>query len=437
MSAPAPPVLKREIFGYCLYDFANSSYTTLITTVAYALYFKQVVVGEGGNGEFLWSLAKAGAMVILILTSPVLGALADHSGRKKAFLLLTTVQTVTACAALWFVTPGAIGLGIVLFVIGTVGFEGGYVFYNALLPEITTSRNIGRISGLSWGTGFVGGLVALVVCAPLLAREFRDGVTGALIPEGVEAWRLSFVVVAAFFALFSIPTFAFLRERAVRRPIRPWSRFAVQGFARVRNTFHHVRRFRDAALFVASAFFFYGAIQTVIAFSGIYARETLGMEMKELLLLMIVSNLVAVPGTLFAGHLADRIGMKRALIGTLLFWFALLVYGSVIRSQTLFWFMAGGVAIGMGSTQAIGRSFLAKLSPADKESEFFGFYILAGQAGAVVSLLTFGAVASFLGGQRWAVLATAPAFLIATVLAWKIRDLRVPPAPPPRRAPVD
>jgi UMF1 family MFS transporter len=415
-----PPVRRREIFGYCLYDFANSSYTTLITTVAYALYFKQVVVGDTGNGEFLWSVAKASAMAVLIFTSPILGALADHSGRKKAFLLATTVQTVLACAALWFVTPGAIGLGIVLFIIGTVGFEGGYVFYNALPPEITTRHNIGRISGLSWGTGFLGGLTALVVCAPFLARELRDPVTGTLAADGVDAWRASFVVVAGFFAVFSVPTFVFLRERAVRRSIRPWSRFAAQGFSRVRDTFHHVRRYRDAALFVTSAFFFYGAIQTVIAFSGIYARETLGMEMKELLLLMIVSNVVAVPGTLFAGHLADRIGMKRALIGTLLFWFALLVYGSVIRSTVLFWFMAGGVAIGMGSTQAIGRSYLARLSPPDKESEFFGFYILAGQAGAILSLLTFGAVASFFGGQRWAVLGTAPAFLVATVLAARI-----------------
>lgn len=420
LPAQSPAVRKREVFGYCMFDFANSSYTTLITTVAYALYFKQVVAGDAANGDFLWSVAKSLAMVVLILTSPIFGALADHSGRKKTFLLLTTLMTIAACASLWFVTPGAITLGIVLFVIGSVGFEGGYVFYNAFLPEVSTPKTIGRISGWSWGTGFLGGLAALVVCSPFLAAQLRDE-SGRLVPEAVASWRLSFVVVALFFAVFAIPAFIFLRERTVRRPMRPFGRFVSAGFRRVRSTISHLREYRNIARLTASSFFFYGAIQTIIAFSAIYARETLGMDMKELLSLMIVSNLVAVPGTLFAGYLADWIGMKRALMATLLFWFALLLFGSVITSKTLFWFMAGGVAIGMGSTQAIARSFMAQLSPPDKESEFFGFYILAGQAGAIFSLLLFGVVASFMGGQRWAVLVTAPAFLIATFLASRIR----------------
>ena len=140
------PVRKREIVGYCMFDFANSSYTTLITTVAYALYFKQVVVDEASNGDFLWSVAKSLAMVILILTSPIFGALADHSGLKKTFLFLTTLMTVAACASLWFVTPGAIFLGILLYVIGSIGFEGGYVFYNAFLPEISTPKTLSKIT---------------------------------------------------------------------------------------------------------------------------------------------------------------------------------------------------------------------------------------------------------------------------------------------------
>jgi UMF1 family MFS transporter len=403
------PVRKREIVGYCMFDFANSSYTTLITTVAYALYFKEVVAVNSPNGDFLWSAAKSLAMVVLILTSPVFGALADQSGRKKAFLFFTTAMTITACAALWFVTPGALFLGMLLYVIGTIGFEGGYVFYNAFLPEISTPKTLGRISGWSWGTGFLGGLVALVVCYPFLARPLRDP-SGVLIPESVSAWRFSFVIVL------------FLRERAIRQPIRPMGRFVVQGFHRVASTFRHLRRYRDAASLIASSFFFYGAIQTIIAFSAIYARSTLGMGMEELLTLMVVSNLVAVPGTLLAGYLADWIGMKKALISTLLFWFVLLIFGALITSKTLFWFMAGGVAIGMGSTQAISRSFMAKLSPAEKESEFFGFYIFAGQAGAIFSLMVFGFVSSYLGGQRWAVLVTAPAFLVATFLAFRINE---------------
>lgn len=414
----APGVRRREIFGFCMFDFANSSYTTLITTVAFALYFKEVVVGGGKYGDFLWSVARATGMAILIVTSPVMGALADFSGRKKTFLLVTSIQTIAATALLYFTGPGTVLLAVALYVVGTVGFDGGYVFYNAFLPEIAKPKSMNSVSGLSWGTGFLGGLTALIACSPLLKQEFAAP-DGSLIPEALASWRLSFVVVAAFFAVFAVPTFAFLKDRGVRPApgeLPTPGEFVSIGFRRVIDTFRHVRKLRDVATYVVAAFFFYGSIQTVIAFSALYARGTLGMETSELLLLLIVANLAAVPGTLLAGWLADRLGMKNTLVGTLLFWFALLIFGATIRDKTLFWAMSIGVAIGMGSTQAIGRALMARISPRSRESEFQGFYILAGQLGSVATLLLFGIVSSFFGGQRGAVLATAPFFLIATVL---------------------
>ena len=296
LPAQSPAVRKREVFGYCMFDFANSSYTTLITTVAYALYFKQVVAGDAANGDFLWSVAKSLAMVVLILTSPIFGALADHSGRKKTFLLLTTLMTIAACASLWFVTPGAITLGIVLFVIGSVGFEGGYVFYNAFLPEVSTPKTIGRISGWSWGTGFLGGLAALVVCSPFLAAQLRDE-SGRLVPEAVASWRLSFVVVALFFAVFAIPAFIFLRERTVRRPMRPFGRFVSAGFRRVRSTISHLREYRNIARLTASSFFFYGAIQIIID--------------DHMIVLMLITNFNRIP---FQSFLDCRVILSSAAI---------------------------------------------------------------------------------------------------------------------------
>ena len=407
------------MFGYCLYDFANSSFTTLISTVAFSVYFSQVVVA-GPRADLLWSLAGSTTHVLLILGAPILGALADYSGRKKRLLLITTIQTVVACALLGLVGPGDVVLAFVLYTIGAVGFEGGYVFYNAFLPDVSTPRTIGRISGLSWGTGFLGGLTALVACAPLLARPLTDPSTGWLDPLAVKNYRISFVVVAGFFALFSIPTFLFLKERGPRRRLHGWRDSFSVGFLRVRQTLRDLPRYGSAARFVLAALFFTAGLETVIKFSAVYATVTFGIQGTELIALFVVANVVAAPGTIAAGMVADRIGARRALSLTLLAWFALVIVGASTSTRVGIWVMAQGVAVAMGSTQAIGRSMMVQLSPAGRESEFFGFYLLCNKLGAVLGLLLFGIVSSVTGSQRAALLSIAPSFVIALALLLSI-----------------
>ncbi|MCP3979884.1 MAG: MFS transporter [bacterium] len=405
-----------------MFDFANSAYTTLISTVAYSVYFRQAVVHADDNrGDFLWGVTQVAVHLILILSAPVFGALADYSGRKKRFLLLTTIQTVIACAALFFVTPGSVALGMALVIVGTVGFEGGYVFYNAFLPEVSTPKTIGRISGLSWGTGFIGGLLALTACGPLLALPLiRPG--GALDPVAVQNRRWSFVIVALFFAIFSVPTFVFLRERGRRRSeISPLG-YVKAGFVRVRETLSHLKQHRQAAKFVLAALFFSGGIDAVIKFSAIYANVTFQIEGMELYLLFCFTNIVAVPGTIFFGRLADRIGGRKALMLTLVLWCALLFLGALATHKIGFWIMAAGVASAMGSTQAVGRSFMAQLSPASRESEFFGFYVLCNKVGSILALLAFSVVSSTSGNQRWAVLSVLPFFLMGLVVLRGMAD---------------
>ncbi len=356
--------------------------------------------------------------VILIATSPILGALADHSGRKKRFLILTVVQCVIATALLFFVEPGNVLPAFVLYVVASVGFEGGYVFYNAFLPEVSTPRTIGRISGLAWGTGFLGGLAAIVACAPLIGKPLVDR-TGMLDPVSVTGYQASFVVVALFFALFSLPTLFVLRDTPSRsRPAR-WTDYLTIGFRRVGHTLAHLRQYRQAAKFVLAYVCFFGGIATVIRFSAIYAARTFGIQGSELVQLFIFTNVIAVPGTILAGFVADRIGQKRTLCLTLLLWIAVALTGATAQTRGMFWLMAAGAAIGMGSTQAVGRSFMAQLTPPDRESEFFGFYVLAGQVGSILAFLTFGVISSASGDQRLAVLWTFPFFAVGLALtAW-------------------
>jgi UMF1 family MFS transporter len=361
--------------------------------------------------------------VVVILTSPVLGALADFSGRKKRWLLVTVVQTVVATALLAFVGPGQIGLAIVLYVVATVGFEGGYVFYNAFLPEVSTPETIGRVSGLAWGVGFLGGLLSLLVCAPFLARPLVDA-AGAVDPAASSGYRVSFVIVAAFFAVFSIPTFLYLRDSATQRRAPGLAVYVRSGFARVGDTLRHLPRYPETAKFVLAYLCFFGGINTVIRFSAIYASKTFGIEGKAQIALFVFTNLVAVPGTLLAGRLSDRIGHRRTLVMTLVLWVAVAIVGAFARSQATFWIMAAGAAIGMGSSQAVGRSFMARISPRSRESEFFGFYTLAGQVGSILAFLSFGLISSVSGDQRLAVLWTLPFFVVGMALCLSIREER-------------
>jgi UMF1 family MFS transporter len=416
-AASSQPARRRELLGYCMYDFANSSYTTLINTVAYAVYFRQAVVGaDDARGDLLWSVSHASAHLAIIMLSPILGALADYSGRKKLFLFLTTMLTVTACASLALVGPGSILLGMALCIVGTIGFESGYVFYNAFLPEVSTPRTIGRVSGWSWGAGFIGGLVALALCLPLLRMPLLHSDSGALNPEGVAGYRTSFIVVAIFFSLSALPTFLFLRERARPLGAMSWRKLATIGFRRVSQTIRHLNRYREAAKYFAAALCFYGGVETVIKFSAIYADVTFEIRGAELLYLFIFANIVAAPGTLAFGYVADWIGAKRALVLLLLIWIGLIILGATAASKKAFWLMTFGVAIGVGGIQAVGRSFMSQISPVTRRSEFFGFYLLCNKAGSIISVLLFGVVSGSTGSQRTAVLAVLPFFVIALLL---------------------
>ena len=415
---------RKDVLAWCLFDFANSSYTTVITTVAFSVYFRDVILGRGDpRADFLWGLSGVLVCVAVILASPVFGALADYSGRKKRWLAWTVFQTVLGTAAFVLLGPGDVGLAVFLYVVATIGFEGGYVFYNAFLPEISTPENVGRISSLAWGCGFLGGVASLVACIPFLKRPLLDA-SGALQASGVAGFRASFFLVAVFFALFSAPTLLILRDRPAHTVLQRPVEYLRVGFRRVATTLSHLRLLPQTARYVVAYVCFFGGVNTVIKFSGLFATQTFRFTPAELVTLIIVSNVVAVPGTLAAGWLADRIGLKWGLSLTLLLWIGVAALGVLGQARWTLWVMAGAAGIGMGSTQSIGRALMSELTPPSRESEFFGFYILAGQVGSIVGIFLFGAISSGSGDQRLAVLWTTPFFLAGLVLLLLVRPAR-------------
>ncbi len=416
----------REVASWCMFDFANSAYTTLIITVAYSVFFRQVVVrAEGNQGDLLWGRATFFTMLLVAVSSPFLGALADGSGRKKLFLILTTLLTVTATGLMYFVGPGDVLFGMLLFVLGTYGFEAGYVFYNAFLPEVSTPGTIGKISGWAWAIGYIGGLTAILACKFLGLIGARGELIledGTLNQPAIEGYRLSFVLVAVFFLVFALPAFFWLRENPVPASARPAGFFRT-GILRLGETLRHLRRYRETAKFIAASLFFNDGITTIISFSAIYATVTFRFSSGDLVLLFLVLNIVAFPGSVIAGYLADRVGPKPTLLLSLALWVGVVVVGALAHSRWMFWIMASGAAIGMGSTQAVGRSFMAQISPPERESEFFGFYVLSGKFASMFGPLLFGFISSTTGNQRLAVFSLLPFFLLGIgLMLWLNAD---------------
>ncbi|NWF82898.1 MAG: MFS transporter, partial [Bryobacteraceae bacterium] len=350
-------------------------------------------------------------------------ALADFSGRKKAFLVGSTLLTIAATAALYFVGPGDVALGMAMFIIGNFGFEVGYVFYNAFLPEVSTPENVGRVSGWGWATGYVGGLVCLMACRPLISQSYKTA-AGGLDQTGISAYQLSFLLVAGFYLVFALPAFLLLKESPAQGEAKALADYVMIGFRRVGDTLRHLKHYKETAKFILASLFFTDGITTVIGFAGIYATTTMKFTSDELVWLFLVLNIAAFPGSLAAGYLADIMGPRKTLIATLLVWLVVVSAAGSAGSKAAFWGVAVGAAIGMGSTQAVGRSFMSQITPPSRAAEFFGFYVLSGKFASMFGPLIFGFVSSRSGSQRIAVLSLLPLFLLGLGLMIAINEKR-------------
>ncbi len=415
MQDSANPAPRREVLAWAFYDFANSSFTTVIVTAVYVLYFKHVVVPNGAEkGDFLWGLAISIAMLFVALSSPVLGAVADYSGAKKKFLIAYALACIVFTAALYFVGPGQVFLGMLFFIIANIGFAGGNVFYNAFLPEIASRGNMGRVSGLGWAVGYVGGMLCLAVVMPFAAK-LKEGAAGA------DWAKLAFPITALFFLLAALPTFLILKERAKPQPLPPGQSYLGVGWGRMLGTLREIRRFKELAKFLLIFFVYNDAVTTIIAFTSSFADQTLHFTPKEVLTLLIVVNLAAAPGAFAFGWVADRIGSKRTILITLVMWTAVACGGALTQTKAQFWGVALLAGAAIGAVQSVSRTLVGLFSPPGRSGEFFGFQAVCGKFSAVLGPLLFGVVSST-AGQRPAVAMLGGVFVVSFFALWRLVD---------------
>lgn len=392
-----------------MYDFANSGYTTVVITAVFSAYFVAEVAGNAAWATFAWTAALALSYALIMLTAPLVGAWADAHAAKKRLLAMTTLGCVAFTAALAVIGRGDVAAAIVLIVLSNFFFGSGENLIAAFLPEIARGEALGRISGWGWSLGYLGGLFALGLCLAYVAHAQALGEPAtAFVP-------VTMLLTALVFALASLPTFLFLRERA--QP-QAGARVAVRAaFADVLETMRQAHRYRDLRRFLFCLVFYQAGIQAVIALAAIYAQQAMGFSTRDTLLLILVVNVTAAIGAFLFGYLQDRAGHVRAIGIILVAWIVTILIAWRATDSAVFWLAANCVGLCLGSSQSAGRALVGYLSPPGRQAEFFGLWGLAVKCSSILGPLTYGIVSWLSGGDhRLAILFTGSYFVAGLFL---------------------
>ncbi len=419
----------REIFGWAMFDFANSSYTTVIITVAFSVLFPKLIVGDEREGNFLWSAALSTSLLLVALSGPVLGSLMDFSAAKKKFLFASYLLTVTATSALYFVTPGAVALCFFLIVLSNYGFAVGENFTSAFLPDLGPPEELGKISGLAWGIGYLGGLLSTALVFLLTTPHDASNL------EGV---RLIGPLTGGFFLLAGIPTFLLLKERGTAKVLPPGESYLGAGMRRMSRTLRELRSFRDLIVFLCSFFFSYAGLSIVISFAFIYGDQVIRWSTSSQAAMFVLTNVSAAVGAWLFGFIQDRIGDKRTYNITLVIWMVAVVLlwgapsltqwlnaalGTQWKTESVFLCMGALAGLCLGSTQSAARAMVGVFSPESKAGEFYGFWGLFGKLSAIFGLMSLGFLQIQLG-LKGSILLCVVFFFCALIISLFVNEKR-------------
>jgi UMF1 family MFS transporter len=390
MSQGVAPVRKREVFGWCCYDFANSAFITVVVTVVFGPFYTVVVAGGSDAANTLWSATLAVSQALVIVLGPVLGAMADVTASKKRYLLSMMWLCVAATAALWFIGPGTLWLGSVLLVVAYAAFSLGENFCGSFLSELSTPENCGRISGYGWSFGYLGGLGALGLALWVMN----------IAPSRVQ-WV--FVATALFMLVATVPVALFLHER--KRPESKANSWWHLGWATVGRVSHDLPQHWELLKFFFSFLMYMSGLGAVVAFAAIFSAQVLGFTTKENIALFASLQISSAVGALASGWLQDRAGSVRVLAAALLLWCGVAVGAYYCPDKTMFIVVGNLAGLAIGSSQAASRAVVVLLSPKERAGEFFGFWGVFGKLAAIIGPLVMGLAADSFG-LRVAILGT-------------------------------
>lgn len=405
----ADDVHPLEVFGWAMYDFANSGYTTVVITAIFNAYFVSVVARNAAWATFAWTAALAISYAAIVVSAPLVGALADLRAAKKRMLALTTAGCVATTAALALVGPGEIALGILLVALSNTFFGTGENLVAAFLPELARGEALGKVSGWGWSLGYLGGLLALGLSLAYVSHAQSAG------DPATSFVPVTMLITAGLFALASIPTFALLKERAQPQAAGPGA--LRNAYARVVRTVREASRFRDLRRFLLCLIFYQAGVQAVIALAAVYAQQAMGFSTHDAIVLILAVNVTAAVGAFAFGYVQDRLGHIATIAVTLVLWILTVAIAAMSQDRGTFWLAANLAGVALGASQSAGRALVGFLSPTDRHAEFFGLWGLAVKLSSILGPITYGA-STWLsqGNHRLAIVVTGSYFVIGLAL---------------------
>ena len=394
---------KKTIFSWSMYDFANQPFTTLVVTFIYSTYFVQAIAPDEITGTVLWSRGITITALFVAFISPLMGAIADQGGYRKTNLIFWTWICIIGSVMSFYALPGEIYKALIWFVIANIGFEMGSVFCNAYLPSIAPKEKIGRISGYGWSFGYVGGLASLVIALFLFINpEIPAFGFSKINGEHIRATNL---LVALWFAIFSLPTFIWLKDRKIEQKLS--KKLIKSSYGRLKDTFREIRKYKQISRFLLARILYNDGLITIFSFGGIYAAGTFGFTFNEIMIFGIVLNVTAGLGAFLLGFLDDVIGGKNTIQLSNIGLIIACLLAVFTTSKTVFWLAGILIGICSGPNQASSRSLMARFIPKDKTNEFFGFFAFSGKATAFVGPMMLGILTEAFGSQRFGVAVVA------------------------------
>lgn len=373
---------KRNHWAWYMYDFGNSAYAAVILLAVYSAYFKGAVVG-GAEGSRLWGFSLGIAMLVVAVISPVLGTIADFTAAKKRILFVFTAVSWIFTALLFFVQSGDIFTGMLFFILAEIGYRGGQVFYNALLPDIANPGEMGRVSGNGWAIGSVGGIICLLFILPVIV----------LTDSNPLAVRGSFAFTALFFALSTIPLFLRLKERREGRALPPGENYLSLAFKRLKNTFGAVRDFREFIKFILAFLIYNDGILMALDFAAIIGAVLYGMNQTQLIVFMIIVQVTSAIGAYVFGIWGEKAGFKQALMYSILLMIAAVIWMMFNTTLTGYFIIGALAGFALTGVQSLSRTITGLFAPVDKATEFFGFFAVAGRSSSFIGPTIYGIIA--------------------------------------------
>lgn len=408
--AHVPPVKRRELWAWALFDFANSGYTTVVITAVFSAYFVSAIAGNAGWATFAWTCALSVSYALIVLTAPALGAYADLRARKKELLVATTAVCVLGTGALAWCGPGDVALALALIVVSNTAFGTGENLIAAFLPELANEDAMGRLSGYGWALGYLGGLLVLGICLWwIMGAEARGSNAGVAVPQ-------TMLITAIVFGLAVLPTLTILRERAQPKPV-PAGALWHESWGRVRSALVGSHGLVDLRRFLLCILFYQAGVMTVVAIAAIFTQQALGFTTEDSIKLILVVNVTAAAGAFVFGLVQDKLGHRPTLTITLIGWLIAIGVFWATETRTMVWVAANLAGLCLGASQSAGRALVGYLCPANREAEIFGLWGLAVKLSSILGPLSYGAVSWLSGGDhRIALLATAAFFVVGIAI---------------------